>query len=81
MTNQEIFIVYRNHRGEVSERKILPRSFRFGVSIWHPEPQWLLEAYDITKAADRTFALKDILQWRAASLPERVFGRKSGEIA
>lgn len=61
---KDVFIVYRNHRGEVSERKILPRSLRFGVSLWHPEPQWFLEADDVNKAADRTFALKDILQWR-----------------
>lgn len=53
-------ITYRNWRGEVSQRTITPKSVWFGSTEWHPEPQWLLNAYDHGKGADRDFAMKDI---------------------
>lgn len=56
-------IRYKNYRGEVAERKILPKQIYFGSTEWHPEEQWLLEAYDLDKEANRTFALKDIQEW------------------
>lgn len=57
---QIINIVYTNYRGETSVRKILPQKIWFGKTQWHPEEQWLLEAYDIKKQGDRSFAIKDI---------------------
>ena len=54
-----LVIWYRNYRGELSERRIVPKSIRFGATEWHPEPQWLLLAHDLDKQADREFALKD----------------------
>lgn len=56
---QVIRLTYTNHRGETSERTIIPRSIRFGSTEWHREPQWLLLAFDASKNADREFALKD----------------------
>lgn len=52
-------ITYRNWRGEVSERNIVPWSVWFGATDWHPEPQWLLSALDTDKGAARDFALAD----------------------
>ena len=52
-------ITYRNWRGEVSERNIVPQSVWFGATEWHPEPQWLLSALDTDKGAARDFALAD----------------------
>jgi hypothetical protein len=52
-------ISYTNYRGETSVRRIIPKSVRFGSTEWHPEPQWLLLAWDDDKQADREFALKD----------------------
>lgn len=54
--------LYRNHRGEVSERVVQPSRLAYGSTEWHPEPQWLLEAYDLGKSAMRTFALRDVLE-------------------
>jgi predicted DNA-binding transcriptional regulator YafY len=65
--NEFVEILYTNHRGEASWRKILPHRLHFGSTEYHPGPQWLLDAYDVGKEADRTFALKDIHLWRAAS--------------
>jgi predicted DNA-binding transcriptional regulator YafY len=58
-------IFYRNHRGEEAERRIVPNLIYFGATQWHTEEQWLLDAYDMDKRASRTFALKDVLRWRA----------------
>jgi hypothetical protein len=51
---------YRNYRGEVSDRRAILTSVRFGTSEWHPEPQWLLVAFDLDKQAEREFVLADI---------------------
>ncbi len=61
---REVWIVYRNHRGETAWRCIRPITITFGESQWHPGEQWLLLADDLDKNARRTFALKDVLQWR-----------------
>jgi len=51
---------YRNHRGEIGMRAARPLGLRFGSTDWHPEPQWLLRAFDLDKQAEREFAVKDI---------------------
>jgi hypothetical protein len=53
--------VYRNHRGEVATRRAIPISVRYGSSPWHPDPDWLLEAFDVERGAVRTFAMKDMI--------------------
>ena len=55
---------YRNHRGEVAERTVQPISVRYGITKWHPEPGWLLLAFDLDKQAEREFSMDDI--WTAA---------------
>jgi hypothetical protein len=55
-------LTYTNYQGKTSVRHIIPRSVRYGTTQWHPEPQWLLLAYDCDKKADREFALKDFGQ-------------------
>lgn len=59
MTPPPISLIYTNYRGETSTRRIIPKSTRYGKSEWHPEPTWLLLAFDVDKDADREFALKD----------------------
>lgn len=58
-------ILYTNYKGETAVRRILPKELRFGSNKWHSEPQWLLVAHDLDKGAERTFACKDIKEWRA----------------
>ncbi len=60
LDGQDVTIVYTNYRGETAERKIRPIKIWFGKTEWHPEPQWLLDAFDYDKNAERSFALKDI---------------------
>ncbi|MEX0594487.1 MAG: hypothetical protein WD157_00070 [Patescibacteria group bacterium] len=58
-----VTITYTNYRGETGERQIVPRKLWFGSTPYHPEKLWLLDAFDIGKQADRTFAVKDIKSW------------------
>lgn len=57
-------IVYTNYRGETAKRQIIPKKIWFGSTEYHPDEQWLLDAFDVGKQADRTFALKDITSWQ-----------------
>ena len=56
-------ILYTNYRGETAIRKIIPKKIWFGSTDWHPGEQWLLDAEDLEKKADRSFAMKDIKSW------------------
>jgi predicted DNA-binding transcriptional regulator YafY len=53
-------IVYTNYRGETSLREVVPNRIWFGATDWHPEEQWLLDAFDLEKNAERSFALSAI---------------------
>ena len=59
-----IEILYTNYRGETGRRKIIPSALRYGATEYHPEPQWLMDAFDLDKQAERTFALLDIQEWK-----------------
>jgi predicted DNA-binding transcriptional regulator YafY len=63
-SNMQVSIFYRNWRGEVAWRKIVPASIYFGSTEWHPQPQWFLKALDVEKQAERDFAIKDIINWQ-----------------
>lgn len=58
-TPKQITMTYRNYRGEVSQRTILPKDIWFGTTEWHPEPGWLLSGIDLEKEERRDFALAD----------------------
>jgi predicted DNA-binding transcriptional regulator YafY len=60
---ESVSIVYTNYRGETANRRIVPKQIWFGKTDWHPEEQWLLDAFDIEKDAERSFAMKDIKAW------------------
>lgn len=58
-----VTIRYTNYRGETAIRRIIPLQIRFIATEWHPAEQWIIEAYDIDRGEDRSFAMKDILEW------------------
>ena len=51
---------YVNWKGVKGNRKVVVTSFLYGTTEYHPEPQWLMEAYDLNKEEERVFAMKDI---------------------
>lgn len=70
--SREVRILYRNHRGEVAHRRIVPVAggLSFGANHWHREPGWLLAAYDKDKGEMRTFAKKDVMGWEPSKESE-----------
>ncbi len=58
-----IVIDYTNYRGERAHRRVLPHRLWFGTADWHPEPQWILDAWDVEKGVIRSFAMRDIHSW------------------
>ena len=63
---KHVSIHYTNYKHETAWRTIVPGLIRFGATEHHPEPQWLLEAQDVAKDAQRTFAMRDIHEWKPA---------------
>jgi hypothetical protein len=58
-----VLVLYRNHRGDVTVRHVVPCGIWHGATEWHPEPQWLMQVIDLDKNAYRTFAMRDILRF------------------
>ena len=61
--------VYRNHRGEISERIVRPDGrpqyrmewYPAGMNEYHPDGGWMFSGDDEARRARRTFALKNII--------------------
>lgn len=62
--NKKVTILYTNYKGETRYREIIPKSIEYKSTDWHKEEQWILNAFDIEKNADRGFAIKDIKEWK-----------------
>ena len=58
--NRELVFMYKNWRGETSQRRIVPEKIWFGETEWHPGQQWFLRGLDAEKREVRDFALSDI---------------------
>jgi predicted DNA-binding transcriptional regulator YafY len=63
---RELHIRYRNWRGEVAVRRIVPDHIWYGSTEWHNEHQWLLDAIDLDRGETRSFAIKDIVEFCSA---------------
>lgn len=63
MLEKAVGIVYTNHKGVRGFRWVIPLSWRFGTNQWYPEKQWLMNAYDLEKRAEREFACDHIHTW------------------
>jgi hypothetical protein len=79
LRGESVLIFYTNHRGERTWRKILPRGIRFAATEWHPEPQWLLDATDLERGVERSFAMQDIREWARGELAARTGEREQFE--
>jgi hypothetical protein len=55
-------ILYRNWKDEVSIRNISVIDIVYESNEFHPEPTWLLHAFDNDKQAERTFVVDRILK-------------------
>ena len=58
--NHAVKVKYKNYRGEVGVRSIIPMEIYWGQTEYHPHDQWLLKVWDVEKDAERIYAFKDI---------------------
>ena len=61
---------YTNWKGKTATRTVRPIELKFGSTIWHKKPQYLLSAYDLDRKENRCFALSDISNWKQIDLRE-----------
>lgn len=60
----EIQFTYKNHRGEVSVRHVIPDALEFIYQpdpAFHYSPGWFLSGFDMDKGSRRSFALSNIV--------------------
>lgn len=62
---------YCNYKGEKETRLVRPIKIWFGSTSFHPEPQWLLEAFDVVRGETRDFAMAGIRAWRVNNAPTK----------
>lgn len=63
-----VTFTYTNWKGDVSVRRVIPTHIYYGHTAYHTEDQWLMPAYDLEKKEWRTFAVKDISDWKSVPL-------------
>jgi hypothetical protein len=51
---------YVNWKGKKGHRKARVLGFFFGTTEFHKEEQWLMQASDLDKKEERTFAMRDM---------------------
>lgn len=64
-------VLYKNWKGEIAWRRIIPLPTipYFSSTPHHTEEQWLIRVWDLDKDAERTYALLDILYTVAGDGP------------
>lgn len=62
---QTLKFLYRNWKGNYSEREVIPIEMKYMKSIYHQElgENWFLVAKDKEKGEERAFAVVDIIKW------------------
>jgi hypothetical protein len=58
---QIIKFKYKNWQGVVANRAARIECLIYSSSEWHPEPQWLVKAFDFDRRETRLFALVDMV--------------------
>lgn len=56
-------IHYKNYRGEISWRDIIPIERKVMDTEWHGKGRLIQIAYDVAKGENREFCVDDILEW------------------
>jgi len=62
-THKSIKVKYKNWKGEISIRTIVPVFIYYSHTDFHKEDQWLMDVWDVDKDAERTYAMQDIIEF------------------
>ena len=65
--SEKVTFTYKNWKGVVAVRTVIPQGIFFGKTEWHPKKQWLLKAWDCDKQDYRDFAIEDISNWKGST--------------
>lgn len=60
---------YVNYKGEAETRDVIFKGLDYGDNEWYPERQWFMRCHDVTRNADRSFALSKIDGHRIERVP------------
>lgn len=74
---------YKNHRGEVEERHVVPESIEFNLAYhgdFHPQPGWVLNGFCLDRKARRTFLLANICLPAGEVLEQFTMGQRRVEV-
>ena len=52
---------YRNYKGDVALRTVIPEKVWYGETIYHPGKQWFMTAFCHDREERRDFALRDCI--------------------
>ncbi len=62
--DRKVRIIYRNWKGVVSERVIIPLEYQYKESEWHGDGKHhILRALDVEKEESRDFLLRDMIEF------------------
>ena len=61
--NNPLKVKYKNWKGEIGTRSIIPARVYYGHTDYHKEDQWLMDVWDVDKGAPRTYAMMDIIEF------------------
>ena len=61
--SKSIKVKYKNWKGEIGIRTIIPLKIHYGSSDFHLQNQWLMDIWDCEKDAQRTYAMMDIIEF------------------
>jgi len=56
-------VKYKNWKGEIGIRTIIPLKVHYGKTDYHKTEQWLIDVFDVEKDALRTYAMMDIIEF------------------
>lgn len=64
-TSEVLRFRYKNYKGEVADRSVIPLRTLVKSSKYHNDgkPCWIMTAWDLDKEEKRDFALQDIIQY------------------
>ena len=54
---EALVFMYRDHDGQLKERRVLPQKIYFGRSPYYPAAQWLMDGYDLDHKQLMVFAM------------------------
>lgn len=56
-------LIYKNYKGVVSERTVLPIKIYYGLTEYHREICYIIHCFDLDKKQYRDFKLTDIIKF------------------